>query len=195
MAKKPPSGESTTTERGFNYQLLAVINEVAQWGAPSCSQPQSATDNGVRDGRSNWLGSTPHPTQGSTPWAPRIAHCNAGCKSQLTCCTESAANVRLQNARPTHCRCGHNSFIHKIRYFSWFYLEYLEWFGVVSKQSSLHYSRVGDSTILVNSHEPYDDVTFHVYYYFLLRCRGWAFCTHQELVLEIRRAQIWIFQF
>ena len=51
--QEPPSGESTTTECGFNYQLLAVITEVAQWGASSCSQPQSATDNGVRDGRSN----------------------------------------------------------------------------------------------------------------------------------------------
>ena len=72
---------TTTTECGFNYQLLAVITEVAQLGAPSCSQPQPATDNGVRDGRSNWLVAQPHPTQGSTPWAPRIAHCNAGCKS------------------------------------------------------------------------------------------------------------------
>ena len=51
--QEPPSGESTTTECGFNYQLLAVITEVAQSGAPSCSQPQPATDNGVRDGRSN----------------------------------------------------------------------------------------------------------------------------------------------
>ena len=51
--QEPPSGESTTTECGVNYQLLAVITEVALWGAPSCSQPQSATDNGVRDGRSN----------------------------------------------------------------------------------------------------------------------------------------------
>ena len=51
--QEPPSGESTTTECGFNYQLLAVITEVAQWGAISCSQPQSATDNGVKDGRSN----------------------------------------------------------------------------------------------------------------------------------------------
>ena len=51
--QEPPSGESTTTECGFNYQLLAVITEVAQWGAPSCSQPQPAMDNGVRDGRSN----------------------------------------------------------------------------------------------------------------------------------------------
>ena len=28
--QEPPSGESTTTECGFNYQLLAVITEVAQ---------------------------------------------------------------------------------------------------------------------------------------------------------------------
>ena len=51
--QEPPSGESTTTECGFNYRLLAVITEAAQWGTPSCSQPQPATDNGVRDGRSN----------------------------------------------------------------------------------------------------------------------------------------------
>ena len=51
--QEPPSGESATTGCGFNYQLLAVITEVAQWGAPSCSQPQPATDNGVRDGRFN----------------------------------------------------------------------------------------------------------------------------------------------
>ena len=38
--QEPPTRESTTTECGFNYQLLAVITEVAQWGAPSCSQPQ-----------------------------------------------------------------------------------------------------------------------------------------------------------
>ena len=29
--QEPPSGESTTTECGVNYQLLAVITEVAQW--------------------------------------------------------------------------------------------------------------------------------------------------------------------
>ena len=51
--QEPPSGESTTTECGVNYQLLAVINEVAQWGTPSWSRPQPATDNGARDGRSN----------------------------------------------------------------------------------------------------------------------------------------------
>ena len=68
--QKSPSGESTTTECGVNYQLLAVITEVAQWGTSSCSRPQSATDNGVRDGRSNWLVAPPT-HMGSTPWAPR----------------------------------------------------------------------------------------------------------------------------
>ena len=33
--QEPPSGESTTTECEVNYQLLAVITEVAQWGTPS----------------------------------------------------------------------------------------------------------------------------------------------------------------
>ena len=48
-----PSGESTTTECGVNCQLLAPISEAAQLGTPSCSRPQPAMDNGVRDGRSN----------------------------------------------------------------------------------------------------------------------------------------------
>ena len=51
--QEPPSGESTITECMVNYQLLAVITEVTQWGTPSCSQVQLATDNGVRYGRSN----------------------------------------------------------------------------------------------------------------------------------------------
>ena len=51
---------------GFNYQLLAVITEVAEWGTPSCSQPQQATDNDVRDARSNLLVAPPT-LMGSTP--------------------------------------------------------------------------------------------------------------------------------
>ena len=50
---EPPTGEYTATECGVNYQLFAVITEVAQWGTPCCSRPQQATDNGVRDGRLN----------------------------------------------------------------------------------------------------------------------------------------------
>ena len=44
--QEPPSGESTTTECAVNYQLLTVMLEVPQWGAPSCNRPQEATDNG-----------------------------------------------------------------------------------------------------------------------------------------------------
>ena len=43
-----------------NYRLLAIllINEVAKWETPCPYQPQPATANGVRDGRSNWLAVT-----------------------------------------------------------------------------------------------------------------------------------------
>ena len=57
--QEPQSGESTSTECGFNYQLLAVIYWSSQWGTPSCSQPQPGTDNGVKEGRSNWLVAPP----------------------------------------------------------------------------------------------------------------------------------------
>ena len=40
--QEPPSGESTKTESGVNYQLLSVMTEAAHWGTPSCSQPQPA---------------------------------------------------------------------------------------------------------------------------------------------------------
>ena len=68
--QEPPSGESTTTECGVNYQLLAVTTVVAQFETPRCSQPQPATDNDVRYGRSNWLVAPPT-LMGSTSWAPR----------------------------------------------------------------------------------------------------------------------------
>ena len=60
------SGESTTTECGVNYLQRAVITEVAKWGTPSCSRPQPATDNGVRDDRYNLLVAIPT-IMGSTP--------------------------------------------------------------------------------------------------------------------------------
>ena len=57
--QESPSGESTTTECGVNYQLLAVITEVAQWGTPGCSRPQPTADNGARDSRSIYLVAPP----------------------------------------------------------------------------------------------------------------------------------------
>ena len=49
-----PSGESTIPlSLVAKYQLLAVIQLMQpKWPTPSCSQPEPATDNGVRD-RSN----------------------------------------------------------------------------------------------------------------------------------------------
>ena len=43
------------------HQLLTVMYCSSPWAAPSCSRPQSAMDNGVRDCRSNLLTITPHP--------------------------------------------------------------------------------------------------------------------------------------
>ena len=63
--QEPPSGESTITECGVNYQQLAVIYWSSPMGNSSCSRPQLATDNGIRDGRSNWL-MAPPTVMGST---------------------------------------------------------------------------------------------------------------------------------
>ena len=72
MARSPPEknyhwlwGKLSTT--------FSNVTDVAQWATPSYSQPQPATDNGVRDGRSNWLTVTIIP-MGSTPWAPRAQY-------------------------------------------------------------------------------------------------------------------------
>ena len=55
-------------------QLSTTCNnatEVAQWGTPSCSKPRPATDNDVRDDRSNWLVAPPT-LMGSNP--DRLVH-------------------------------------------------------------------------------------------------------------------------
>ena len=79
--EEPPSLESATTECGVNYQLLAVISEVAQWETPGCSRPQPAPDNGARDGRSNWLVAPP-PSWAVPPEFHVLHRVNAAYKSQ-----------------------------------------------------------------------------------------------------------------
>ena len=91
--QEPSSGESTTTECGVNYQLLAVITEVAQWGTPGCSRPQPATDNGARDGRSNWLVAPPT-RLGSTPTSSTYCTVLTRPTNRKTCCTNRDSNVR-----------------------------------------------------------------------------------------------------
>ena len=80
--QEPPCGESTTTEFGVNYQLLAVITEVAQWGTLSCSRPQPAMDNAIRDGRCNWLVAPPPPSWGVPPEVHILHSVNAANKLQ-----------------------------------------------------------------------------------------------------------------
>ena len=97
--KEPPSGDSTTTECGFNYKLLAVIYWSSQMGAPSCSLPQPATDHGARDGRSNWLVAPP-------PYAEQFplssTYCTVLCGLQITrlAALSEPRTCDLRNARP-----------------------------------------------------------------------------------------------
>ena len=82
-------GQSPTT--------CSSANEVAQWAAPSC-RPEPAMDNGVRDGRPNWLAVTPHPSQCSTLWAP-LAYYKWGLQiSRL------AAAIGIQTQWPLECQ-------------------------------------------------------------------------------------------
>ena len=56
---------------GSIIDYLSESTEAAQWGTPSCSRIQPATDHGVRDCRSNCLVSPP------PPWAvtpERLVH-------------------------------------------------------------------------------------------------------------------------
>ena len=71
--------------------------EVAQWGAPSCSRPQPGTDNGVRDGRSNWL-VTPPPS-----WAVLLEHL----VHSINRCSSSTAGIRSCNLATFSMRGNH----------------------------------------------------------------------------------------
>ena len=53
MARSLPVDNLLPQNVGSIINYLQQFTEVAQWGAPSCSRPQPAMDNGVRDGRSN----------------------------------------------------------------------------------------------------------------------------------------------
>ena len=53
MARRLPVENLLPQNEGSLMNYLQQFTEVAQWGAPSCSQPQPATDNGITDGRPN----------------------------------------------------------------------------------------------------------------------------------------------
>ena len=84
--------------------------EVAQWGIPSCSRPQPATDNGVRDDRFNWL-VAPSTLMGSTPWA--LVH-------SINLCSSATARIQSCNLA-TFCMRGN-------------YLAYAATLGIAAKE-------------------------------------------------------------
>ena len=102
--QEPPGGESTTTEFGFNYQLLAVI----YWNR---SQPQPATDNGIRVGSSNWL-VAPSTLHRAVSPDLHVLHTAMRAGLQITRVTalREPRSCDLRNARPMHCLCGHSGY-------------------------------------------------------------------------------------
>ena len=67
----------------INYSKQST--EVAEWGTPSCSRPQPATDNGLRDGKSNLLFAPP--PSGAVP-SERLVH-------SINRCSLSSPGTRL----------------------------------------------------------------------------------------------------
>ena len=74
--------------------LLAVITEVAQWGAPSGSRPQSLLTMASEtvDPIDRPLPPTPH--RAVPPGAPRIARCKCGPQIARLCCSNRGENTR-----------------------------------------------------------------------------------------------------
>ena len=87
------------------------FTEVSQWGAPSCSQPKSATDNGVRDGRSNWL-VAPTTIHRAVHFELHVLHTAMRARQQITRLTalSQPRTCDLRSARPTHCLCGRSGY-------------------------------------------------------------------------------------
>ena len=71
--------------------------EVAQWAAPSWSWPQPATNNGVRDSRSNWMWAINHKTCISL-WDVKVRPSE---------CQPTAMPVLPLS--PLQCLCGHST--------------------------------------------------------------------------------------
>ena len=79
--QEPPSGESTTTECGFNYQLLAVITEVAQWRVlVAVNHNQLRTISSETVDPIDW--SHPPPNTGQYPLSS--TYCTLQCGLQIT---------------------------------------------------------------------------------------------------------------
>ena len=101
MAKSLPVENLLPQNVGSIINYLQLFTEAAQWGAPSCSQPQPATDNGVRDGRSNWLVAPPT-LHRAVPPELHVLHTAMRAGLQITRLTALSAlrTCDLRNTRP-----------------------------------------------------------------------------------------------
>ena len=87
------------------------FTEVAQWGAPSCSQPQTTTDNGIRDGRSNWLVAPPTLHRAVPPELHVLyTAMRAGLQITRLSALSQPRTCDLRYARPPHFLCGHSGY-------------------------------------------------------------------------------------
>ena len=97
-------------ECGVYYQLLAAIHwSSPMGGTPHCRQPQPATDNGIRDGRSNWLVELSHP-HGQYPLSSTYCIVLTQPTNRKTCCSNRARTRIPGYVRPIHCLCGHSGY-------------------------------------------------------------------------------------
>ena len=62
-------------------------------GTPSCSRPPPATDNGVKDDRSNWLVAPPPSWAAPPQLHARIALCKRAYTTRKTCCSNRGSNT------------------------------------------------------------------------------------------------------
>ena len=103
MARRLPVENLLPQNVGSIINYLQKFTEVAQWGAPSCSRPQPAMDNGVRDGRSNWLVAPPT-LHRAVPPELHVLHNSMRVANHKAYCTDWDANVqpseRQANALP-----------------------------------------------------------------------------------------------
>ena len=107
FGREPPSGESTSIILwGQLSTTCSNVTEVAQWAAPSCSWPQPATDNGVRDVRSDFLAVTLHLSQGSTLSVP-LTHSTYKSMQPLFC---RDSNFCLLHVRQPPFLCGRSGY-------------------------------------------------------------------------------------
>ena len=84
----------------------SIATEAAKWAAPSYSRTQPATNNVVRDGRSNLTGRYPNHYRAVPPERQRHLHMQIRSTNQECSLWDSISD--LWNTRPPHCQCGHS---------------------------------------------------------------------------------------